>query len=75
MKGKSAFTLDEVAELRRLIDLRVKSERSAQKLLRDRMREIGLYGRDDWGITDMKPEDFESLITSGRIVVIDKDKK
>jgi hypothetical protein len=70
MKGKNVFTTTEIAELRRLITLRMKSEPSAQKAIRDKMRKIGLFGKDDWGITDMKLSGLDSLIASGRILII-----
>ncbi|SHF53611.1 hypothetical protein SAMN02745131_02924 [Flavisolibacter ginsengisoli DSM 18119] len=70
MKGKNVFTSSEITELKQLIHLRTKSEPSAQKAIRDKMRKIGFYGKDDWGITDMKPSDLDSLVASGRIKVI-----
>jgi len=33
------------------------------------MRRIGFYGSADFGITDLNPSDFESLISSGRIKI------
>lgn len=70
MKGKDAFTQTEISELRNLINERIKVDRSRQKGIRAKMRKIGFYGSDDFGITDMQPSDFERLINSGRIKVI-----
>lgn len=70
MKGKDTFTQTEISELRNLIKERVKADRSRQKGIRAKMRTIGFYGSDDFGIIDMQPLDFERLINSGRIKVI-----
>ena len=70
MKGKDTFTQTEISELRNLIKERIKADRSRQKGIRAKMRNIGFYGSDDFGIIDMQPSDFERLINSGRIKVI-----
>ena len=71
MKGKNTFTQKEIDELERLITLRVNStSKSEQKKLRDKMRKIGFYGGDDFGINDCKVTDLEILISIGRIKVI-----
>lgn len=70
MKGKNVFTQFEISELRNLIKERIKSERSKQKGIRAKMRKIGFYGSDDFGIFDLQPLDFERLISSGRIRII-----
>jgi hypothetical protein len=70
MKGKDTFTQTEISELRNLIKERIKADRSRQKGIRAKMRNIGFYGSDDFGIVDMQPSDFERLINSGRIKVI-----
>jgi hypothetical protein len=71
MKGKAKFTSAEIAALEFLIRLRIKTPSSGQKTIRDKMRKIGFYGKDDWGITDMQVSDLNRLITSGRIKVVD----
>ena len=70
MKGKNTFTQTEISELRNLIKERIKADRSRQKGIRSKMRNIGFYGSDDFGIIDMQPSDFERLINSGRIKII-----
>ncbi len=70
MKGKNIFTASEIGQLRRLILLRLKADRAAQKLIRGKMRRIGFYGQDDWGITNLKLSDFDALISSGQITVV-----
>lgn len=71
MKGKNTFTEKEIDELKRLITLRVNStNKSEKKKLRDKMRKIGFYGGDDWGINDCQIADLERLASEGRIKVI-----
>lgn len=70
MKGKRIFTELEIEILRGLIKQRIKASRTAQKAIRQRMRTIGLYGMDDWGIRDLQISDLEWLIKSGRITVL-----
>ena len=69
LKGKKVFTKQEADTLRTLIKLRVNAERSEQKRIRDKMREIGFYGRDDWGIVNCQLKDFERLISDGSISI------
>lgn len=70
MKGKNQFTQAEINELTRLIVLRNNTISSKQKSVRDKMRKIGFYGRDDWGITDMQVSDLQMLINTGEIKII-----
>lgn len=67
MKGRYVFTKSEINELRELIRQRVKADSSKQKRIRDKMRTIGFYGRDDFGIVDMTESDLDMLLESGRI--------
>lgn len=74
MKGKDHFTKHEIATLRRLIRIRVElsqqnASKNEQKKVRDRMRSIGFYGGDDWGIFDCQESDLDRLIDSGQIKV------
>lgn len=70
LKGKDEFTADTIIKLEELIKLRIKTPSSGQKSIRQKMRNLGLYGQDDWGITDMQVSDLHSLIKSGRIKII-----
>ncbi|MBK8946448.1 MAG: hypothetical protein IPM32_14425 [Ignavibacteriae bacterium] len=70
MKGKNIFTKSEIAELRSLIQKRIRANRSEQKSIRNKMRTIGFYGKDDFNVIDMQPIDFENLILSGRIKIL-----
>ncbi len=70
MKGKDTFTLAEINKLEELIILRNKTPSSGQKAIRQKMRNIGFYGKDDWGIIDLQVADLPSLIKSGRIKVV-----
>ena len=73
MKGKSTFTTAEINRLKELIIIRIGTESSKQKAVRDKMRAIGFYGRDDWGITNLQVSDLEELIQNGRIKISDSD--
>ena len=70
MKGKNQFTKEEIEELKELIALREKSGRLEQKRIRDKMRRIGFYGRDDYGINDCTVSKLENLINCGLIKMI-----
>lgn len=56
MKGKNKFT---------------KAESSKQKSIRAKMRKLGFYGGDDFGIKDLTIEKFEELIKKGDIVILE----
>ena len=47
MKGKDTFTLADIKKLIELIDLRNNTSTSGQKTVRQQMRDIGFYGKDD----------------------------
>lgn len=70
MKGKDAFAAEEIAELKQLILMRENADRDEPKNIRKRMRKLGFYGRDFFGLVDCHVADFERLISSGRIKVI-----
>lgn len=71
LKGKDEFTADEIKKLEELIKFRIKTPPSGQKAIRQKMRNLGFYGKDDFGITDMQVSDLHSLIKSRRIKIID----
>lgn len=71
MKGKREFTKSEIEELKSLISQKVKSDRIKQKSLRNRMRNIGFYISDFTEKKDFNIDDFNNLIHSGQIVVLD----
>ena len=71
LKGKDTFTAQEIETLIYLILERVNANRSGQKSIRSKMRRIGFYGRDDFGINNLQPDDLEYLIRSGKITVVD----
>lgn len=70
MKGKNIFTKQEFEELKYLISQRLKADKSRQKIIRNKMRAIGFWGRDDYGIIDCHISDLESLVRTGIIKVI-----
>lgn len=69
MKGKSTFTPLEIRKLKELILQRNKATPSQQKAIRQKMRNLGFFGQDDWGIRDLQIADLDSLIKSGQIGV------
>lgn len=69
MKGKREFTESEIARLRELIKERVQAPKGKQTQIRNKMRRIGFYGQDDWGIQDCQLADLDGLIRSGQITV------
>lgn len=75
LKGKDEFTSDEINIIEELIKLRIKTPPSGQKTIRQKMRNLGFYGQDDWGIKDMQIFDLHSLIKSRRIKIIGKNYK
>lgn len=70
MKGKDTFTVQEIELLKNLICQRVNADRSTQKRIRDKMRKIGFFGRDDYNIQDCQVSDLENLIKSGEIKIL-----
>ncbi len=70
MKGKKVFNVAEINLLKSLIRQRNNADHAKQKSIRNQMRAIGFYGRDDWGINDCQVSDLENLIASGQIRVI-----
>ena len=71
MKGKNEFTQNEINEIVALIRKRCSAPQSEQKQIRDKMRSIGFYGKDDFGVYDMTEEKFYSLIKSEIITIND----
>jgi len=71
MKGKNTFTKTEIKQLEQLIELRNNTAPSDQKGIRQKMRNLGFYGRDDFGINDLQLTDLQLLIFKGRIKVTD----
>lgn len=71
MKGKNEFTQIEINEIVALIRKRCLADSYEQKNIRNKMRRIGFYGRDDFGIFDMTEEKFYRLIDSKKIIIKD----
>lgn len=69
-KDKYEYTLDEINQLRELISLRNMADKNTQKKIRNKMRKLGFWGRDKWGIVDCKLHHLEELIASGKIKVV-----
>ena len=62
MKGKSIYTKREVEQIMSLIRKRCSAGRNEQKQIRAKMRRIGFYGQDDFGIFDMTEESLSNLL-------------
>ncbi len=75
LKGKKVFSGEEIRQLEELIKLRVKSPADQQKRIRDNIRKIGFYGKDNWGIIDLQLIDLKRLINSGQIKVTSSNNK
>lgn len=69
MKGKKEFTATEAAAIRELLKELRSAPRNSQKTIRSKMRRIGFYMRDDWGLHDCRPSDFDELVRSGLIKI------
>ena len=69
MKGKNEFTQSEINEIVDLIRQRCSAVSREQTKIRNKMRRIGFYGGDDFGVNDMTEEKFYSLIKSGIITI------
>lgn len=70
MKGRDRFTTSEISLIRDLIAEKSVASRGRQRYIRSKLRKIGFYGQDDWGIRDCGLDDFEALIRMGKIGVI-----
>ena len=66
MKGKRDFTRNEIEEIVALIRQRCSAAPDKQKRIRDKMRSIGFYGKDDFGVSNMTEEKFYNLIDTGK---------
>ena len=71
MKGKNVFTQSEISQLESLIRQRCAASPNEQKGIRAKMRKLGFYGGDDFGVKDMTIEKFRKLIEDGDIKVIE----
>lgn len=74
MKGKNIYTRQEIEQLRDLIRKRNSASAVEQKSIRQKMRKMGFWGRDDWGIIDCSETDLDKLIELGYIKLIDGTK-
>lgn len=75
MKGKTEFTNSEAGKIRELIDKKVLASTNEQKILRDKIRQVGFY------FSDFSPSkhnytvaDFENLRESGLITITNDTK-
>ena len=64
MKGKNVFSKREIELIESLIIKRCNAERTQQKNIRSKMRDLGFYG-SDYGITDMTIDKLCVIETNG----------
>lgn len=62
MKGKTHFTEKEIKEISQLIEEKLAAPSHKQKAIRDKIRELGFYGGDDFGLKNYTVADFLSVI-------------
>jgi hypothetical protein len=73
MTGRDRFSRSEADEIRRLLKLVRRAERSAQKVLRGKLRALGFYISDfAGGPAGFAVSDFDDLVRSGRIKITDE---
>ncbi len=71
MKRKRKFTKDEANKIRQLIKRKVVASNNEQKVIRNEIREIGFHYSDFSSKKGYTVEDFEELIASGLIKIIE----
>lgn len=62
MKGKTHFTEKEIKAISQLIEEKLAAPSHKQKAIRDKIRELGFYGGDDFGLKNYTVADFLSVI-------------
>jgi hypothetical protein len=73
MKGRSTFTGDEAARIRKLLSAKIRSKRDQQKRIRDEIREMGFFISDFTSSTrGFAPDHFDVLVKNGRVSVTDR---
>lgn len=75
MKGKDKFTLEEVEMIIKLIKRKVVASKFEQRAIRDEIRSLGFYFSDFSSKKGYTVADFESLILSGQIKIVDGEFK
>lgn len=70
MKGRKSFSVEEAAEIKRLLREKVRADRNEQKRIRGRIRKIGFYisdhETDQHGFSEA---DFDHLVAIGAVTV------
>lgn len=75
MKGKRVFTANEVDNIRRLINQKVRASKNEQKRIRDEIRSIGFYFSDFSNKKGYTVDDFEMLIKTNEIEIVSTHNK
>ena len=70
MKGKTKFSEYEANQIRKLINQKVLASTNEQKGIRNKIRDLGFYYSDFSNKKGYTVEDFEELIKTGEIKII-----
>ena len=74
MKGRNTFSSEEIEAVKKLIIEKLKASPDKQKGIRQKIRDIGFYYSDFSSKKDgYNVEDFESLIRSGAIKIVENN--
>jgi hypothetical protein len=71
MKGKNSFTTEEIKLIKQLIDKKVVATKSEQKVIRDKIRDIGFYFSSYSSKKGYTIVDLDELIYLGKVVISD----
>ena len=74
MKGKPVFTEFEANQIKKLIRKKLNASRNEQKSIRNKIRSFGFYFSDFSNKKGYTVQDFEDLIKSGKIRIVEKNK-
>lgn len=72
MRGRKRFSTDDIAQIKRLLRDKIRSDSTTQKSIRSQIRKIGFYIEDfalDW--SGFRAVDFQRLVDNGDIEVED----
>jgi hypothetical protein len=72
MQGRDVFSQHEAREIRALLQCKTSANRSDQKRIRGKLRRDYHFYITDFGVTSgFEPSDFDYLVSSGRVKIVD----
>lgn len=74
MKGKTEFTESEANQIRKLISQKLMASKNEQKSIRNKIRSFDFYFSDFSSKKGYTVQDFENLISSGEIKIVNQEK-